>query len=162
MNLDIDKLLALAKLQFKLADDSVHGIDHWLEVLKNGLNIIKTNNADETVVTLFAIFHDCCRNTEKNDYEHGLRAWNYIESLNFDLTDEQKQLLKEAIINHNLNIISSDPTIGACWDADRLDLPRVGEILHPDYFSTFEARNMVAYKKQSIERSKYEYTKSRK
>lgn len=139
----LDNLLILAKLQFKLPDDSIHGVNHWLQVLKHGLNIIKTNGGDEIVVLLFALFHDCCRINEESDPDHGFRALEYINKLEFNITDEQKELLYFAISNHNMNIISTDPTIGACWDADRLDLVRVGEVLSIDYFSTFEAKQII-------------------
>jgi hypothetical protein len=32
--------------------------------------------------------------------------------------------------------LSDDPTIGTCWDADRLDLVRVGTQSEPSYMST--------------------------
>ena len=36
-------------------------------------------------------------------------------------------------------LVSEDPTVGACWDADRLDLPRVGIQPDPALFSTARA-----------------------
>ena len=42
---------------------------------------------------------------------------------------------------HADGTVSSDPTVGACWDADRLDLPRVGITPRPELFSTEAARN---------------------
>jgi uncharacterized protein len=39
--------------------------------------------------------------------------------------------------------VSEHPTIGTCWDADRLDLGRVGARPDPKYMST-EARKRAA------------------
>jgi uncharacterized protein len=36
--------------------------------------------------------------------------------------------------------VSADPTIGVCWDADRLDLPRVGRTIQPRLLNTGAAR----------------------
>ena len=38
---------------------------------------------------------------------------------------------------------TTDPTIGCCWDADRLDLGRVGIEPEAEYQSTVAAREMV-------------------
>jgi hypothetical protein len=38
--------------------------------------------------------------------------------------------------------VTDDPTVGACWDADRLDLPRVGVTVDPRLLSTAAARNL--------------------
>ncbi|MCA9794566.1 MAG: hypothetical protein KC910_22315, partial [Candidatus Eremiobacteraeota bacterium] len=38
--------------------------------------------------------------------------------------------------DHEKGRVSQDPTIGACWDADRLDLDRVGKAPDPDLMST--------------------------
>jgi hypothetical protein len=42
------------------------------------------------------------------------------------LTPEQLRLLRRACATHTHGITSDDPTIGVCWDADRLDLRRFG------------------------------------
>ena len=34
--------------------------------------------------------------------------------------------LAAALVDHANGLVSADPTIGTCWDADRLHLPRVG------------------------------------
>jgi uncharacterized protein len=36
--------------------------------------------------------------------------------------------------------VSRDPRVGACWDADRLHLPRVGFDVNPALLSTTAAR----------------------
>jgi uncharacterized protein len=48
-------------------------------------------------------------------------------------------LLWQAIRSHDKAQLTDDPTVGACWDADRLDLPRVGTKVDPAFLSTDEA-----------------------
>jgi uncharacterized protein len=52
------------------------------------------------------------------------------------LSDEDFERLLYACRFHNDGGVSSDPTVGACRDADRLDLPRVGITPQARYFST--------------------------
>jgi uncharacterized protein len=92
---------------------------------------------------LFAFFHDSMRFSDGHDPEHGARGAELARKLRGDLfeaSDEQLQLLEEACRQHTAGGISSDPTIGVCWDADRLDLVRVGIKPHPSFFSTAAAR----------------------
>jgi uncharacterized protein len=46
-----------------------------------------------------------------------------------------------AIELHTAGQVSADPTVGACWDADRLHLPRCGITPNPDLFSTAPGRS---------------------
>jgi hypothetical protein len=43
--------------------------------------------------------------------------------------------------HHTDGHITDDPLVGACWDADRLDLPRVGIAPDPRYLSTQAGRS---------------------
>ena len=42
------------------------------------------------------------------------------------LDDGRFERLAAALVDHANGLVSADPTIGTCWDADRLHLPRVG------------------------------------
>ena len=59
-----------------------------------------------------------------------------------DLPDEHFELLQYACVWHTHGLLNNDPTIGTCWDADRLDLARVG--IQPDahFMSTEFGRQM--------------------
>ena len=48
----------------------------------------------------------------------------------------KKEILHFAVKNHNKGNKSKNPTIGACWDADRLELNRVGIFPSAEFFST--------------------------
>lgn len=106
-----------------------HGVAHWARVLENGLAIAEASGADPRVVTLFALFHDARRVNEERDDGHGRRggelAWSLRGTL-FDLDDAAFDLLFEACRLHTDGKVDGDVTLRTCWDADRLDLGRVG------------------------------------
>lgn len=126
---------------FALPMSSVHGPAHWARVLENGLRLAPLTGADPLVVVFFAIFHDSCRLNDGGDWNHGPRAAGWIKTLNLGLTTKQRHLLIEAVEGHTQAFQSVDPTVGTCWDSDRLDIGRVGVVVDPDYFSTTAARD---------------------
>src|SRR5688572_30802658 len=106
-----------------------HGVVHWARVLENGLRISELNGGDREVITLFAMFHDSRRVNEYQDNDHGLRGAEFARSLRGNLVhldDDRFDRLFEACRLHTDGLTSGDPTLQACWDADRLDLGRVG------------------------------------
>ena len=112
-------------------------------MLDNGLRLAETNGADRLVVALFAVFHDACRRNDDWDPEHGPRASTLVEKVGHlvpELDAGRRRLLVEACHGHTNGGVHADPTIGACWDADRLDLGRVGIRPRPDLLSTEPAR----------------------
>jgi uncharacterized protein len=128
-----------AKSIFALGPYSVHGPDHWRRVESVGLELCKETGADETVVRLFALLHDSCRRDDGADLQHGPRAAGMLAKIAgdlFTLDPDRLELLELAIRHHTGGQISDDPTIGTCWDADRLDIGRVGIIPHGRYMST--------------------------
>jgi uncharacterized protein len=107
----------------------LHGLAHWERVGLNGLDLAaETDGADADVALLFALFHDSMRLNDGHDPEHGQRGGALARGLRklLPLNDDQLSLLHEACAGHTDGMVSADPTIGVCWDADRLDLPRVG------------------------------------
>ena len=83
------------------------------------------------------------RLNDARDPEHGPRGRLAVELHEEGLlavTDAQLDLLHHACFEHADGTVSDDPTVGVCWDADRLDLPRVGITPRPDLFSTAAAR----------------------
>jgi uncharacterized protein len=118
---------------------SVHGPDHWRRVERNGCMLAARTGAVVTVVRLFALFHDSRRENDGHDPCHGLRGAGLATRLRgsrFHLSDEHFELLRYACEWHTEGHHHDDPTIGTCWDADRLDLGRVGMIPDPSYMST--------------------------
>jgi uncharacterized protein len=124
---DLAGVLALALRGYQLPPGGVHGPGHWLRVMRNGRELAAcTPGADLRVVEHFALLHDCRRVNESMDPEHGQRAAEYALTLALDLDAAQLALLAAACARHELGEVTADPTIGACWDADRLELARLG------------------------------------
>lgn len=128
------------------AIDSYHGMWHWRKVDWNVQQLCKAvPEANLEVCRAFAYLHDCKREHEKEDPVHGEKAAEYVEQIKDRLgfTEPQLELLKAACRDHEKGTISDNPTIGVCWDADRLDIMRVGTKIDPKYLSTQAAKDMV-------------------
>ncbi len=109
----------------------------------NGLAMARTNGAREDVVELFAFLHDSQRLSDGRDREHGARAADFTLQLNRELLHLDGpglEMLTYAVRHHSDGLIEADVTVQTCWDADRLDLGRVGIIPRPDRLCTEEAR----------------------
>ena len=126
---------------------SIHGPEHWARVADNGFALAdETDGADRDVIRVFALLHDTMRENDGYDPEHGARAADLALELLalLELSDDQYRTLCAACELHDRGHVSLDPTIGCCWDADRLDLPRVGKTLELRFFSTAAGRARVA------------------
>jgi uncharacterized protein len=132
-----------------------HGVVHWARVLENGLRVAEQNGADTEVVTLFAIFHDSRRVNESIDKGHGQRGGDLAASLRGSLVhldDARFDLLYEACRLHTDGHVDGDPTLQACWDADRLDLGRVGITPKPERLCTDAARALLPWAHKRAQR----------
>lgn len=113
-------------------------------MLENGRRLAPSTGADLVVVQLFAVFHDARRVNEGRDHGHGRRGADLALSLRGQMTglsDPQMSLLVYACQHHTDGQTEAEPTIQACWDADRLDLGRVGIRLNPELLCTGAARD---------------------
>ncbi len=138
-----------ARLLTRVADlatnesSRIHGPEHWARVAENGTRLAgSTPGTDPDVIDLFALFHDAMRENDGRDPGHGPRAAAVAFEL-FDLleiSNAQFRVLATACEDHDRGLVSEDPTVGCCWDSDRLDLPRVGAKLELRYFSTIAGR----------------------
>ncbi|MCX7800457.1 MAG: hypothetical protein N2109_08965 [Fimbriimonadales bacterium] len=131
---------------FALSPSSCHGPDHWRAVERNGLWIARnTAGVDAEVVRAFALFHDSQREDDGYDLEHGPRAAAYVRlhRARIPLQSRQIELLIEACEGHTRGGMHPDPTVAACWDADRLDLGRIGIRPDPRRLGTECARKLA-------------------
>ena len=127
---------------------SIHGPEHWDNVEAVGLKIAHMLEAygkyvDRDVIRLFAVLHDSCRISDNHDPDHGRRAAEYAKQMRgglFELDDVRFDLLHKAIAWHADGYTVEDTTIGACFDADRMDLRRVGIEPDPSLISTPQMR----------------------
>jgi uncharacterized protein len=126
-------------------DSSIHGESHWQRVAAAGLALLpETAGANPALVFLFALFHDSMRLNDNYDPLHGSRGAALARELRgeaFDIDDPEMELLGFACEEHTNGGVDSDPTVGVCWDADRLNLWRVGRRPDPRLLSTQAAKS---------------------
>lgn len=130
-----------------------HGPAHWARVLENGLRLAEATGVDPTVVALFALFHDSKRENEHHDPDHGLRGGDFAGRLRgtlFELPDASFDRLHAACRLHTTGRIDGEAVDRVCWDADRLDLGRVGIAPDPKRLCTAAARDLLPW---ALERS---------
>jgi uncharacterized protein len=157
----IDRIKELAKKQFVMESSSIHGFDHWEQVLINGLMLSMQHGVDPIVVELFAYLHDCKREEDHGDYEHGDRAADYVMELRSAgeldfLTHMQYSLLWEACRLHHTGVTADDSmTIGVCFDADRIELIRCGITPKSELMSTAMGKR-IAQKLEQHKRFTYD------
>ena len=138
-----DRVRQYAESIFACGGRSVHGPAHWQRVETVGLELCAETGADETVVRLFALLHDSCRLDDGRDPNHGPRAADRLGEIVgtvVSLDRDRLALLEHAVRHHTGGQTSDDPTIGTCWDADRLDLGRVGIVPRERFMSTIAGR----------------------
>ncbi|MBK8762411.1 MAG: hypothetical protein IPM03_18690 [Sulfuritalea sp.] len=141
------QLVQAIRSEFRLDWRGIHGAGHWARVRANGLTIAAANGANKGVIEYFAFLHDACRRTDGRDHGHGLRAASFARSIRQDfirLADDEFDLLMAAIEGHTHSLDHDDLTVLSCWDADRLDLPRIGIMPDPERLCTDVGRQLSA------------------
>ena len=97
------------------------------------------------MVGLFALLHDCRRQDDGHDRGHGERTAGCAETLARDGLLRRDPVLLDrpvaACAGHEHGKVSAGPTIGCCWDADRLELSRLGRRPVARLLSTDAARD---------------------
>lgn len=142
----IHKALAVVRPQFRLdLQGGIHGIPHWTRVWVHGRAIAASLDVNPAVLAWFAFLHDSQRFSDGADPEHGQRAADFAvrlrrESVITELDAPAFERLCEAMRLHSHGHTEGDPTLRACWDADRLDLARVGIWPKPGKLCTDHAR----------------------
>jgi uncharacterized protein len=112
-----------------LDPNGIHGVAPWARVMENGLRLAQETGADVEVVRLFALLHDSRRICDGTDPGHGPRSADFGRTLlgrAFDLSATQFKLLHSACAGHTHERTHPKDTVRTCWDADRLDLGRIG------------------------------------
>ena len=138
------QLIQLLREQFALNWGGIHGAPHWARVRENALRLSESTGANIKVVEAFAFLHDSQRQSDYQDPEHGWRAAEFARKLPaslLDLTESELVLLTAACEGHSDGLMKADVTVCTCWDADRLDLGRVGIIPDPARMCTEPARD---------------------
>ena len=137
-------LIDLLRGEFRLDWNGVHGVAHWARVRVNGLRLALHNSADMRVVEYFSFLHDACRRNEDHDPAHGERAATLAHAIrptHIALDDNAFGLLVMALEGHTHSTGHDSLTVCTCWDADRLDLARVGITPDPQRMCTHEGKD---------------------
>lgn len=129
----------------------IHDSNHWFIVSRLGMAIALAEEGDPEVALLFGLYHDCRRFNDGRDPEHGLRAAELVSKhfteKDLNISMSQFTRLYEACKYHSDGLVSKDVTISSCWDADRLDLVRVGWETDPKLLGTETAKHMALHQK---------------
>ncbi|MCW2926814.1 MAG: hypothetical protein JWM86_782 [Thermoleophilia bacterium] len=135
-------LVELARTDSQLIGSPDHGEGHWLDVANVGLQLAAADaRVDPHGIVLFALHHDCRRISEGHDPAHGDRGAAVLaagfRALGIPELPPAVQTVHRACeLHHGGHVERDDATIGACCDADRLLLPRVGITPDPAYLFT--------------------------
>jgi uncharacterized protein len=147
----------------------LHGPAHWTRVHRFG-NLLadREHLPDEArvVVDLFAWLHDLAREDDEAGRRHAIDGAAQLDALlpavTSPLAPEPVEILRAAIRHHSDGMVATRAweagifqqtgwprdlvvaTVGCCWDADRLDLPRVGIAPCAAFMSTGAWREVQA------------------
>jgi uncharacterized protein len=138
------RLLGALRRAFAIDWTGIHGVRHWGRVRANGLRLAAATGADARVVELFAVLHDSRRVNDGRDPGHGARGAENARRMNghhYHLDDPELELLCAACTAHSRGLTEAEVTVQVCWDADRLDLGRVGIEPSPARLCTAAARD---------------------
>lgn len=136
MKANIGRVVRRILADYALDPLGIHGVSHWARVWDNGQRLARVTGAEQSVVALFAIFHDSRRENEDEDPKHGLRGADFalqLRNAEYELAASEFELLYEACAGHTDVRTHANTTIQTCWDADRLDLARVGITPQSEY-----------------------------
>jgi len=143
----IHKALREVRPQFRLdCANGIHGVPHWSRVWFHGRALATAVDVNPQVLAWFAFLHDSQRHNDGHDPQHGARAADFAIQLRHDgviseLAGHEFEYLCEAMRLHSDGHTTGEPAIVACWDADRLDLARVGIRPRPHRLCTAQARS---------------------
>ena len=137
-------LMAHVRNQFRLDWQGIHGAPHWSRVQHHGVALAIAANVDVRIPVLFSVLHDSQRENDGRDPGHGERAADYAHSLHrlgyFELPPISLHHLLEACRGHSRGNTDAPIEVQVCWDADRLDLGRVGSRPDPARLCTLHAK----------------------
>lgn len=128
-------LLEEARSGAWLADSPVHGDSHWRAVAAVGLQLNSlVPRTSKPLLLAFGLLHDCRRQDENWDPQHGARAADVAQAslpLRDLLTGDEIDTLAHACLLHEKGKVDrEDHNVGLCWDSDRYNLLRLD--IEPD------------------------------
>jgi uncharacterized protein len=161
----LQKLVGLARYPSR-----IHGPAHWARVRRFGALLAETEDlppAARRCVEVFAQIHDLAREDDGGGNQHAVDGASYMDEVISAvfagrLTQDQVETVRRAIRYHSDGMVAQQAnedglfeglewprdllvrTVGCCWDADRVDLLRVGIHPAPEFMSTSGWRDVLA------------------
>ena len=146
----------------------IHGPAHWSRVRRFGALLAEKEQlpgAARACVEIFALLHDLAREDDGGGNQHAIDGAAYMDevipAVFGRLSLDQIKTVRVAIRSHSDGMVARQAsdnglfdrldwprdlltrTVGCCWDADRLDLPRVGIHPVPELMSTAGWRDVL-------------------
>ena len=157
----IRRNLVFDLLPFARFSSQLHGPAHWSRVRYFGAQLAAREGLPEEAracVEIFAWVHDLAREHDGGGNQHAIDGALYLDevlpAVFPGLSAAQRETVRAAVRYHSDGMVAREAyqlgllagiegasdllirTIGCCWDADRLDLPRVGIWPSGDLMST--------------------------
>ena len=158
---------------FTSFDSRLHGPAHWSRVRRFGFLLAdqqQLNERQTRCVEVFSWTHDLARVDDGGGNQHAIdgavHCFAVMEAVFPDLDDLQQQLVSTAIRFHSDGLTADEAyfqglldidgwsedavieAVGAAWDADRLDLLRLGIEPLRRFMSTSGWRDVLPYASQ--------------
>ncbi|NTT85729.1 hypothetical protein [Tabrizicola fusiformis] len=134
-----NELLSTARKSRDRIVCGIHGELHWRAVAAIGLSFCENFPClSPNLALAFGMLHDCRRQNDHFDPGHGPRAAElarHSDVIRSALTSDEVEALAVACEQHDKGTVSSIQQIGACFDADRFNLVRVGIMPDRRFFS---------------------------
>lgn len=145
MNIDNLKKFVASRIR----PSEIHGMSHLERVERNGRKIAACYpEANLNIIVAFAYLHDACRESDNHDPGHGPRAALLVDQIRHSilttLSDEEIGELKTACRLHTSTHRTGNLNVDICFDADRLDLGRVGIMPDPEKMATQAGAQLAA------------------
>ncbi|MDT8284120.1 MAG: HD domain-containing protein [Thermovirgaceae bacterium] len=129
----------------------LHGISHLRRVAILSGRLAGAVGEDVESAVVMGFLHDCARRNDGTDLEHphdsAVLARGLIERF-FPHLDVDR--ICDAIEGHADGEVTTDPLTACLWDADRLELKRIGRTIDLDLLSTKVAKRLARRRMSSL------------
>ncbi len=130
---------------------ALHGISHLRRVaILSGRLANAVGEVVEAAVVM-GFLHDCARKNDGNDLEHAHDSAVLARELTerfYPHLDVDR--ICDAIEGHAGGEVTTDPLSACLWDADRLELKRIGRTIDLDLLSTKVAKRLARRRQQEL------------
>lgn len=127
----------------KCLNTNIHGIQHLRQVAYLSGRLAYLLNLDYKTAILAGYLHDCARNNDSDGNSHAHEsAWLAKKIIETNWSNIDIGKIFNAIYYHADGLNTDDPFIGCIWDADRLNLVRLGIIPKVELLSTEFAKRI--------------------